>query len=377
MYLLAYENGEYGFERSVDLQNFKKTGMAIVHLQIKTQNAYAYSLSELYSVNGEFVDSCFVTGKWENVNFETEIFVCNGKKLSIWNITGAENDVISIRDIIFFPPDDHDLFNGGILYQLPTRHHTQMMGYFYLTPSKEVFAIDGGNPCDQDTVIDTIKELGGVVHHWFITHYHDDHVGAIIEAAKDPSITIKNIYFDFPGQEILAERGDADSVYVKKLIDAIPANTVIHTPKKGNVYEFYDLKVTVLNDACFDEGPNFANDSSICYKFDTGKTKILFPGDLARKCNDYLKDKWFATQIKDCGIVQMTHHGNNGATKAFYDAIDMERCLWPTPLWLWNNDGGQGKNTFKFTTLETREWMREKNIKKHYLSIDGKTVKIL
>ena len=43
MYLLAYENGEYGFERSVDLQNFKKTGMAIVHLQIKTQNAYAYS----------------------------------------------------------------------------------------------------------------------------------------------------------------------------------------------------------------------------------------------------------------------------------------------------------------------------------------------
>ena len=58
------------------------------------------------------------------------------------------------------------------------------MGYLYKTPNGQIVAIDGGNPSDKDTVINAIKELGGHVHHWFITHYHDDHVGAIIETLK-------------------------------------------------------------------------------------------------------------------------------------------------------------------------------------------------
>ena len=377
MYLITYENGNYVFEESLRSAPVKQGERCVVHMQIKTQNTHPYSLSELYAFDGEFVDSCFVTGLWENVNFEAEIYSYNGNRCAIWKLTFEDEDEISVKDISFGRADDHNLFNGGRLYQLPTRHHTQMMGYIYVTPSKKVIAIDGGNPVDADTLSDAVKELGGVVDHWFITHYHDDHVGAIIEVLKDPAMSIKNVYFDFPSEEILAERGDADSSYVQKLIDAIPKTICVHTPKKYDMFDFGDLTVTVLNNACFDKGDNFANDSSICFKFDTGKTKILFAGDLARKCTDYLKDPWFLKEIKDCSVVQMTHHGNNGATKEFYDAIDIERCLWPTPLWLWNNDGGQGKNTFKFTTLETRKWMREKNVVKHYLSLSGNIVEIL
>ena len=40
-----------------------------------------------------------------------------------------------------------------------------------------------------------------------------------------------------------------------------------------------------------------------------------------------------------------------------------------------NNNGG-GKNSSTWTILQTREWMRERNVKKNYTSIQNKTVEI-
>lgn len=375
MFLILFENNTYVLSENNFIDTSKIIEKSMVHFQIKTTCSSPYSFSEIHTLNDEFVDSLFVANKWENVNFQTNLYIHNDQKCAVFKFDVAENESFDFNDVHFGCPDDDNLFNGGILYQLP-HIHTQMMGYLYVTPNKQVIAIDGGNPTDKDVVINTIKKLGGTVHHWFITHYHEDHVGAIIEALKDENIKVENMYFDLPSQPILDAYGDCDSHYVEKLISAIPTTTKVFTPKKFDVYSFDCLTVSVLNDACFDEGPNFANDTSVCYKFDTGKTKILFTGDLARKCNDYLQDEWFRAQIADCQIVQMTHHGNNGASKEFYDAINLERCLWPTPLWLWNNDDGHGKNSFRFTTLTTREWMRERNVKKHYHTFDKKILEI-
>lgn len=371
MFLTLFENNTFVLSEN----NFIDTGYVVqkslVHFQIKTSCNSPYSFSEIHTLNDEFVDSLFVANKWENVNFETNLYLHNNQKCAVFKFDVAENETFDFKDVIFGCPDDDNLFNGGVLYQLPYIH-IQMMGYLYVTPEKQVIAIDGGNPCDKDTVINAIKQLGGKVDHWFITHYHDDHVGAIIEALKDENIIVDNIYFDFPPEEILALRDPVFCSFVDTFINTIPTKTRIIKPKKRDVFKIGSLSVTVLNTACFDESQNFANDTSICYKFNTGKTNILFTGDLARKCNDYLKDEWFKTQITDCQIIQMTHHGNNGASKEFYDAVNFERCLWPTPLWLWNNDDGHGKNSFKFTTLTTREWMRERNVKKHYHNFDKK-----
>ena len=136
------------------------------------------------------------------------------------------------------------------------------------------------------------------------------------------------------------------------------------------------ITVTVLNNAAFDVLHDFSNNSSIVYKLDTGKTKVLFTGDLERKGEEYLEDSWFRAQLSDCTVVQMAHHGQKGVSKKFYDATPVQVCLYCTPLWLWNNDNGGGKNSSSWTTLHTREWMRERNVKKNYTSIQNKTIEI-
>jgi len=375
MFLILFENNTYVISANNFIDTSKVIQKSLVHFQIKTACSSPYSFSEIHTLNDEFVDSLFVANKWENVNFETSLYIHNDQKCVVFKFDVAEDETFDFNDINFGCPDDDNLFNGGTLYQLPYIH-TQMMGYLYKTLNGQLIAIDGGNPSDKENVINAIKQLGGHVHHWFVTHYHDDHTGSIIEALNSPEIKVDNIYYNFPPEDALALYGDSNQEYVAKLIEAVPKETKVITPKKGDVYHLDNLIVTVLNDAYFGESPNWANDTSVCYKFDTGKTKILFPGDLAKKCDDYLKDAFFAKEIKDCQIVQMTHHGNNGATKEFYDAINLERCLWPTPLWLWNNDDGHGKNSFKFTTLTTREWMRERNVKKHYHTFDKKILEI-
>ena len=55
------------------------------------------------------------------------------------------------------------------------------------------------------------------------------------------------------------------------------------------------------------------------------------------------------------GATQMAHHGQNGVSREFYEYIKPQRCIWATPEWLWNNDGGKGFDTHKFQTVRTRE----------------------
>ena len=64
----------------------------------------------------------------------------------------------------------------------------------------------------------------------------------------------------------------------------------------------------------------------------------------------------------------MAHHGQNGVDRSFYEAVDPEICLWPTPQWVWENRGGQLK------TLEVREWIKELGVKKNMIAKDGTQV---
>jgi hypothetical protein len=45
--------------------------------------------------------------------------------------------------------------------------------------------------------------------------------------------------------------------------------------------------------------------------------------------------------------------------------------MWPTPLWLYNNDAGKGHNTHSWETVEIRRLMDELGIKKHFFGWQG------
>lgn len=66
--------------------------------------------------------------------------------------------------------------------------------------------------------------------------------------------------------------------------------------------------------------------------------------------------------------VQVFHHGNDGADFSFYEVVHPDYCLWPSPLWLWGNDNGGGYDSESWTTMETRQWMKDLDVKRNFVS---------
>ena len=119
---------------------------------------------------------------------------------------------------------------------------------------------------------------------------------------------------------------------------------------------------------------NAGNEQSMVVSFKTQKNTILFLGDTGEKSSEKLlknqKDKLKSS------IVQMAHHGQNGATKELYKAISPKICLYPSQEWLWNNDNGNGYNTGPWKTIETRKWMEEIGVENSYIEKEEVTLNI-
>ena len=83
--------------------------------------------------------------------------------------------------------------NKAELTQLTNNSNSQMMGYFINAQDKNI-VIDGGTKEDSQNLQKYIKDSGGTVNAWFITHPHKDHAGAIIDIIENTDIKIEHIY---------------------------------------------------------------------------------------------------------------------------------------------------------------------------------------
>ena len=115
------------------------------------------------------------------------------------------------------------------------------------------------------------------------------------------------------------------------------------------------------------------NDTSLVYRvlFPNGKT-ALFLGDLGLRAGNILAED-FGTYLKS-DIVQMAHHGQNGADENVYRLIRPDVCLWTAPIWLYNNDRGNGFNTAHYKTVTVRGWMEKLGVTLHAVEGEGLTV---
>lgn len=82
------------------------------------------------------------------------------------------------------------------LTQLSPQGSSQMMGYLIKTRENKIIAIDGGTTEDTNNWIQKVKQLGGKVDNWFITHPHQDHASVFNEIVTNhPEIEIGTIYY--------------------------------------------------------------------------------------------------------------------------------------------------------------------------------------
>lgn len=272
--------------------------------------------------------------------------------------------------------DTTPLLGGAELRMLQSQTKGQMMSFLLKTKSGKLIVVDGGRWDDGDYLMEQIKAEGGHVSAWFLTHAHTDHVGALLKLLTnesdgvDTGITIDHIYYNFASVEWYEkhELGDlGTAMSILQQLAALPVG-VCQTVKRGDEISVDDVVVQVMNDRYEPEevGERDGNDASMAYRMIVNGKSILFLGDLQKKGGEHLLEQAGGGLKSD--MVQMAHHGQNGVNEDVYDAIDPSICLWPTPQWLWDNEGGS------YTTPETKEWVKKLNVKRNYCTKDGDQV---
>ncbi len=269
------------------------------------------------------------------------------------------------------------------MYFLGNTTHWQMLGFVIKTKHKTI-VIDGGVKADSEQLAELLrKKANSHVDAWFFTHPHSDHIGAFLEICKNNSeIKIDNILYNFPSIELLKKYGNYYELEnnaslwqeFENLMSSRFSDSFCQI-KRGDVFEFDDIKVNILR--VFNEKitSDFNNNSSCVCRIDSPKTKVLVLGDLGA---DGGKDvmQTCSAQSLWADYTQIAHHGQNGVEEDFYEYIRPQKCLWSTPEWLWNNDDGGGIDSGPWATMETRKWMQKLGVTEHIVTKDG-TVEIL
>lgn len=258
------------------------------------------------------------------------------------------------------------------LTQLSDHSTRQMMGYILKTKNNKIIVIDGGTTDDTENLIKQINKHGGKVDAWFLTHLHDDHLGTFSNIANDKQIQIEKIYCSFNEYSWYEENEPSRAEFSKQILEILKQDNIKDKVEEVSLNQdinIDDVKIEILGIKNPEITENAGNEQSMVVKFDTGKTTFLVLGDTGIKSSEKLL-KTQKEKLKS-DIVQMAHHGQNGATKELYEQINPTICMWPTPEWLWNNDSGEGKGSGPWKTLETRLWMEELKVKKNYVEKDG------
>ena len=248
------------------------------------------------------------------------------------------------------------------------------MGYLLETKNHNLIMIDGGLPEYSEHVITKIKEKGGVVDAWFITHAHVDHASVLIDAIKCNEIQINNIYVSLNGRDWY-EKHEVDEDRIKfanDLIDILASDGVrdrVHEVALRDDYTIDNLNFKILKTKNPEYTDNAGNNQSMVIKVSNNFKSLLFLGDLGEEYqNDFIDNN--LDEIK-CDAVQMAHHGQAGVNEKVYEKIRPSICFWPTPEWLWNNDSGDGYGTGNWKTLDTRSWIEYLKVTENYVAKDG------
>lgn len=258
------------------------------------------------------------------------------------------------------------------LTQLSDHSTRQMMGYILKTKNNKIIVIDGGTIDDTENLVEQINKHGGKVDAWFLTHLHDDHLGAFYNIANDEQIQIEKIYCSFNEYSWYEENEPSRAEFSKQILEILKQDNIkdkVEDVSLNQNINIDDIKIEMLGIKNPEITENAGNEQSMVVKFDTGKTTFLVLGDTGVKSSEKLLNTQKEKLKSD--IVQMAHHGQSGATKELYEQINPTICMWPTPEWLWNNDSGEGKGSGPWKTLETRQWMEELKAKNNYVEKDG------
>ena len=282
---------------------------------------------------------------------------------------GQSRNPISEENIVNNKSEQKSSFT---ITQFSPQGHRQMMGYGIITKNKKVVIIDGGLGENKEELENYINKHGGKVDYWFLTHPHIDHVGAFVEIALEDKIKIDNIYCSMLGESWYSEKEEERKEEFEKFFRVLDSRGRIEPNINDiiNIDEDCEVEILWTKNKDVDEEP-FVNNQSMVFKIKGKEESVLILGDTGPKESEFLLYKYKGSGKLKATMVQVSHHGQRGATEELYQEIKPELAFWPTTNWLWLNDSGNGEDTGNYKTKETKKWLDKLNVKENVLAFEG------
>ena len=84
---------------------------------------------------------------------------------------------------------------GFTMWQIPSYADAIGNSYVFQSDQGRIIVMDGGYESEAEKLAAFLKDLGGTVEAWFVSHPHRDHIGALYQilTAYSDTITVKHI----------------------------------------------------------------------------------------------------------------------------------------------------------------------------------------
>ncbi len=255
------------------------------------------------------------------------------------------------------------------------RSVTDTIGNSFIITTKDgkVIVMDGGHRTETPYFLEYLKAVTGQekphIDGWFLSHPHDDHCEVFLEVMEYHfcDVEVDKIYLNFPPIDFYAQTDKWADGILHEYESLRPLfrdkEQILHD---GDLFSIGKADFTVFY--TFDPAFSDCNDSSLVFRMDLGGESVLFTGDCGEKAGEKVVDNWAESGLIHCDVCQMSHHGQNGCNKRFYETVAPSVCLWPTPSWVWDNRNGNLK------TEEVRAWIEELGVQYNFVAKDGSKV---
>lgn len=226
-----------------------------------------------------------------------------------------------------------------------------------------------------------------VIAAWIITHAHGDHIGLptqFLQTYKN-DITLKMVIYNFPDYNSITLTDKSEGSLAscvsgfKAACNGLPAGArpthfVAHSGQKI-YFPGCEIEFLYTQEDYYPNQFESGNATSLVFRMTLegasgNKTVFMVTGDA-----DTNNSKEIAPRYKDelkCDILQLNHHGFNGACDGLYEYMNPDICLWACDPYRFDTDKrclGTQKG------YEFNAWIRE-NVDTHYTSETTVTIEI-
>ena len=220
------------------------------------------------------------------------------------------------------------------------------MSYIMQLADGTFILIDGGpaNEEDEANLFDYLTSLTPAgerptVAAWFITHAHHDHMALANRflAKYHEQIDVKMAAYNFPNYEAVVNARDVQGNEARytPMIELFQKNITEYWPQAkhlilhaGQKLYLADAEIEVLF-THEDQFPNeftWINHTSLAFRIHAGGREVLILGDCEKGLCQQMADVY--GDYLQSELLQLTHHGANGACLDLYQRVNPEICFW-------------------------------------------------